>query len=205
MSRLKVSCRKFASIGIVAFCSVMLLTACGGIDSSEQQIDRESIREEMEQREIRRVLPAELVEAAYERGATLSQQALEIAIDARQTKSGTLQGPGDFLSAAGKHIDSLAKAENVDIRWVSVDTDTALLGEKERQLWEAYLYNIENELPVNDNVQRLGDEEYLYTRPLSLSPELRKKIAGSEETESPQGFLGMWSIRISKKRLIQSM
>jgi len=205
MSRLKVSCRKFAPIGIVSFCSVMLLTACDGIGSGEQQIDRESIREEMEQREIRRVLPAELVEAAYERGAALSQQALEIAIDTRQTKSGTIQGQGDFLSAAGKRIDSLAKAENVDIRWVNIDTDTALLGEKERQLWEAYLYNMENELPVNDNVQRLGDEEYLYTRPLSLSPALRKKIIGSEETESPIGFLGMWSIRISKKRLIQSM
>jgi hypothetical protein len=178
------------------------MTGCGGVGNSEQQIDREAIKEEMEQREIKRILPAEIVEEAYRRGEILSQQASDLSLQVYQPDEQNIReliGPEAMIK-----IDSLSRAEGATISWVDLTSDTAQLEEKERQLWEAYLYNVENELPLNDNVQRLGDEEYLYTRPLVLDAELMKKIPGSE---SPEGsnFLGMWSIRLTKKELVQSM
>lgn len=179
-----------------------MMAGCGGSGSGEQQIDREAIKEEMEQREIRRVLPAEIVEEAYQRGQTLSQQALELSVEVYQPSEQNIR---NLISPEAKiKIDSLSQAEGAAIGWVDMTTDTAQLGEKERQLWEAYLYNIENKLPLNDNVQRLGDEEYLYTKPLVLDAELMKKLPGSE-SQGTSNFLGMWSIRLAKKELVQSM
>lgn len=176
------------------------MVGCGG--SGEQQIDREAIREEMEQREIKRLLPAELVEGAYQRGEALAEAARDLVL---QTYPQPVEEPpADFVTdVAVEKIDSLSKAEDVSIAWVSEITDTAGLEEKEKQLWEAYLYNVDNDLPLNDNVQRIGDEEYLYTKPLLLDLEIRRNMLGSESDTT--AFLGMWSILISKKNLIQSM
>lgn len=176
--------------------------ACGGMDSGNQQIDREAIKEEMEQREVRRILPAEIVEAAYERGALLSDQALDLCVETYQPskqEARALVSPKALIA-----IDSLAQSENVSIRWVDKTSDLSQLVEKERQLWEAYLYNVENNLPLNDNVQKLGDEAFVYTKPLVLDSALMQELPGNESLEEPS-FLGMWSIQMSKKTLIQSI
>ncbi len=176
--------------------------ACGGVDGGKQQIDREAIKEEMEQREIRRILPAEIVEAAYERGAMLSEQALNLCVETYQPseqEAQALVSPEALLT-----IDSLAQLENVSIRWVDKTSDLSQLIEKERQLWEAYLYNVEKNLPLNDNVQKLGDEAFVYTKPLVLDSVLLQELPGNESLEEPS-FLGMWSIQMSKKTLIQSI
>lgn len=187
---------------LITICTLQIMAGCGGTGSSEQGIDREAIREEMEQREIKRILPAELVEGAYQRGEALAEAARDLVLNTYPQP--VEQQPADFVTdEANEKIDSLSKAEDVNIAWVSKTTDTASLGEKEKQLWEAYLYNVDNDLPLNDNVQRIGEEEYLYTKPLLLDPEIRRNMLGSESDTT--AFLGMWSIRISKKNLIQSM
>lgn len=197
MGRLSITSSTLIIIGLL-----QVMAGCGGAGNSEQQIDREAIKEEMEQREIKRILPAELVEEAYRRGETLSQQALDLSLEVYRPAGQNIRdliGPEAMI-----RIDSLSRTEGATISWVDKTTDTTQLQEKERQLWEAYLYNVENELPLNDNVQRLGDEEYLYTQPLVLDAELLKKIPGSERREGAN-FLGMWSIRLTKKELVQSM
>jgi len=179
------------------FISLYLLSGCGRDGGQNQQIDREAIKKEMEQREIKRLLPADLVEGAYQRGDLLAAKAEKLILQDQQSFSSLLD------SQALNAVDSLAQAEDVQIRWVDQANDSVRLDNKEQQLWEAYQYNVENSLPLDDNVQRLGDEEYLYTKPLLLNAHLGKKLNG--RVADTAAFLGMWSIRITKKSLIRSM
>ncbi|MFP4293777.1 MAG: hypothetical protein ACLFQ0_19260 [Cyclobacteriaceae bacterium] len=184
---------------------LLLFSGCSGTDTTEQQVPGDSIQEEMEEREIKRILPGEIVEAAYTEGEKLSSQAQQIAVEAYRRRVGRDTNFADFVDAqALRDIDSLMQNKQASIHWVAASDDNPQLQDTERQIWEAYLYNVENDLPLNDNVQRLGEDNFLYTRPVRLDVELRKKLPGTE-TKAEDAFLGMWVVRFSKKALIQSL
>lgn len=175
-------------------------TACDN-SSSQQEIDRQAVMEEMEQREVRRILPADLVEAAYLKGREISSKADAVVWDNYSLADDTLFDASQAIKIqAYQTIDSLEEANEVEVNYVNLRTDTSTLVSKELQLWEAYLYNVENDLPLNDNVQRLGDDRYLYTKPIFLEEKVNHTTS-----DNSKFFAGMWSIVISKKTLIQSM
>jgi hypothetical protein len=181
----------------------LLLPACGGSENT-QQVAGEKIQEEMEQREIRRILPGEIVEVAYSRGEAMSRQAQQMALEAYR-QAGSSQSLGVFMAQNfTESIDSLSRQAGVGLSWVASAAPPQKMGEKERQIWEAYLYNVENDLPLNDNVQKIGDEAFLYTRPF-MADEAFLSENPSVKIASKKGFIGMWSVRIDKKLLIQSM
>ncbi|MDF9801130.1 hypothetical protein OKW21_006393 [Catalinimonas alkaloidigena] len=186
---------------------VIMMGSILGCDSaSRKQLDQEAINKEMEQREIKRILPAEIVEGAYKQGNDIAVQAQELAVKLYQSEAGASEGLDSFVNERTLvTIDSLAKAHNAEIHWVPADAEQLQLSEMEQQLWEAYWYNVENDLPVNDNVQKINEEAYLYTKPMMLNPGLRKKLPGSEDTLRNTDFMGMWSIQLSKKEIIQAM
>ena len=60
---------------------------------------------------------------------------------------------------------------------------------KEASLWEAYQYNISKGLPLEDNVQKLGDSALLYTVPIQQADSLT----------------GMWSIAFEKRAIVSEL
>ncbi|WPP53280.1 hypothetical protein [Catalinimonas niigatensis] len=195
---------KLLSTGIclgLTFC----ILGCDG--TGNQQVNRDAFTQAIEQQEVKRILPAEFVEAAYTQGESIAMQAQEIAISGYPPETETLEDLSNFVDEPTLvKIDSLAKAQNAEVRWIPADADSARLqlSTLEQQLWEAYWYNVENDLPVNHNVQKIDEENYLYTNPVMLTPELRKKLAGAE-TFADNSFLGMWSIKLTKRELIRAM
>lgn len=160
----------------------------------------------MEQREIKRVLPGEIMNAAYKQGdtiATMTQQQLLHQYHHADSASGL----ADFFQTQTRtYADLLAKKYKADIRWISPeDTTSQQLSSWEAQILSAYIYNVAQNLEASHNVQRLDDENYLYTKPVFLNDNLKKELAEQQSTSDTTYFLGMWSIKLSKKEIIQSM
>jgi hypothetical protein len=90
---------------------------------------------------------------------------------------------------AGK-LDSLGRAKGATIRWRVPGSSNALA--IEQQIIDAYVMNPTADLP--DNVQNLGTDSVLYSRPeVSVLPD------GAVAIE------GVWSVRFAKKDLILEM
>lgn len=147
---------------------VLVLTACGGSLSSDE---RKQLHEERRKHEIRRVTKAEIAEAALVKGRAVA----EIANGFRDDQ---------------ERLDSLGHARGATIRWRVPAVSNALTVEQE--IIDAYVMNPTSDLP--DNVQDLGSDSVLYSRPeVSVLPD------GAVAIE------GIWSVRLSKKELILEM
>jgi hypothetical protein len=121
----------------------VLLTACGGRLSDEQ---RRKLREGMELNTIRKVSDAELTEAAFALGRSVSEAIDNIPIGDR------------------RRIDSVEGHYHVRIR--ALQAGDSLLLALEKQLVEAYTSSAGQ---VSDDVQRLGADSLLYTKPVMKS------------------------------------
>lgn len=147
---------------------LLLLTACGGSLSSDE---RKRLHDASKQQEVVRVTEAEIAEAVLAQGRLITTQALRYRNDPAR-------------------LDSLSSANNVSVRWVTSGSSDAL--SVEQQIIEAYVLNPSEDLP--DNVQKLGEDSVLYSRP--------------QVTKLPDGAImvdGMWSVAFSKKNVILGM
>jgi len=147
---------------------LLLLTACGGSLSSDE---RKRLHDASKQQEVVRVTEAEIAEAVLAQGRLITTQALRYRDDPAR-------------------LDSLSSANNVSVRWVTSGSSDAL--SVEQQIIEAYVLNPSEDLP--DNVQKLGEDSVLYSRP--------------QVTKLPDGAImvdGMWSVSFSKKNVILGM
>lgn len=183
---------------------VFFLYACS---NSREQVDQQAVMKEMEQREIKRVLPGEIMEAAYRQGdtiATITQQQL---LNQYHHVDSVSKLTEFFQTQTRTYADSLEKKYKATIRWISPeDTTHHQLSSLEEQILSAYSYNVEQNLEISHNVQRLDDENYLYTKPIFLDDSLKKELAVQQQSISDTAhFLGMWSIKLSKKEIIQNM
>ncbi|BDD06301.1 hypothetical protein [Aureibacter tunicatorum] len=73
----------------------------------------------------------------------------------------------DSLNTLGK-LDSTQQWEGFKISVI----DSSRFSKADsisQQLYDAYLYNLENKLPMEDNVQALNDDRYIYAYPLQDS------------------------------------
>ncbi len=155
------------------------LLSCG--DTAEQLQNRQKLRDDLQTHTIKKITDDQIVTQSMELGkkltATLSQK------DDDSTF---------WLSAEGSHyLDSVSRQFTVEeIRFLSLTTIPDLdYHTLEIQLWEAYQYSAENNLPLQANVQMLDDDLVLFTDPLT----------------SENGLQGIWSIKQSKKALIRAM
>lgn len=147
---------------------LLLLTACGGSLSSDE---RKRLHDASKQQEVVRVTEAEIAEAVLAQGRLITTQALRYRNDPAR-------------------LDSLSSANHVSVRWVTSGSSDAL--SVEQQIIEAYVLNPSEDLP--DNVQKLGEDSVLYSRP--------------QVTKLPDGAImvdGMWSVAFSKKNVILGM
>jgi hypothetical protein len=139
----------------------LVIISCGGGLTDEQ---RRKIKEEMETNQIKKISEAEITEATMSNGRRLAE----------------------ILTSTNK-ADSLAKAENVKIKWLQAGQ--ADVTEMERQLIEAYLTQLSG--GSMDNVQKIGTDSLLYTVPVII-----KRDDGVDEVK------GIWSIYFTRKQIV---
>jgi ABC-type phosphate/phosphonate transport system substrate-binding protein len=138
-----------------------VMISCGGGLTDEQ---RKKIKEEMETSQIKKISEAEITEATMTNGRRLSAVLKDSSI-----------------------ADSLAKAENVKIKWLQAGQ--ADVTEMERQLIDAYLTQLSG--GSMDNVQKIGKDTLLYTVPIVV-----KRDDGVDEVK------GIWSIYFTRKQIV---
>jgi len=144
-----------------------LLAGCGGSLNEEQ---RKQLKEGREQQKIKKVTEAELTEEAFTKGRSIIT----------------------FVERNQAKRDSVMMASHVVVRWL--EPGSANASEMERQVIDAYLNSVMMGGSLSDNVQRLGTDSLLYTKPVVL--------------ERPDGTVevrGTWNVSMSKKELVLSM
>lgn len=152
----------------IAALLALVLISCGGSLSSDE---RKRLQEESRKHEIKRVTEAEIAEAALVKGRSVTDIANRFRNDRQR-------------------LDSLGRVEGATIRWQVPGASNAL--DLEQQIIDAYVMSPRSDLP--DNVQDLGADSVLYSRPaVSVLPD------GAVAIE------GVWSVRLAKKKLILEM
>lgn len=145
----------------------MFLTACGGSLSDEQ---RKQMREGSENQAIIRVTEAEILDAAFVKG----------------------RGVMSRLSESNPDTSKVSTEETVKIHWLAPGKEHGL--EIEQQLIEAYLNSMLTGTPLQDNVQKIGEDSLLYTNPVVIT-----------RADSSIEIKGTWNIWMSKRELILAM
>jgi nitrous oxide reductase len=148
------------------------LASCNGTLTEEQ---KRKIREEREESQIKKIAEADITEAAFANGRTI---ATLIEKRDKQLNNTTL-------------IDSLEKAFEVEI--IAMQTNDSTLRAIEQKVIEAYITG-GSSASLSDNVQKMGKDSILYTKPLML-----EKKDGSVE------FTKALGIRMSKRNVIRSI
>jgi hypothetical protein len=187
-------------MNILRFCGylglIILLNSCDG--SSNQQVNTEAVHEEMAQREPKRVMPEEIVEGAYLKGEPLAQKMFAVLVE-QYREEGSDTDFVTYLQNQSVHTFS----EDAVVHWVPVSTLMDNMREKERQIMKAYRYSQQHREELIGNVQRIGEDTLLYTHPVTLNDSLQNMLSVSGDTT--ETFLGMWSIYIPEKAIVQDM
>jgi hypothetical protein len=148
---------------------VVALTSCTGSLSDEQ---KKRIRESMEQGQIKKLSEAQVTEAAFTYGRSIAE----------------ILDKNDKPLTNMSLLDSLSQAYQVEI--VSLQPDNQRMRGVERQLLEAYM----NGGAANDNIQKMGTDSLLYTKPVLL-----ENPDGSTELVKALG------IRMTRKQIVLSI
>ncbi len=199
--------------------------------SADKRVDSQAVKEEIEDRKLKKISEAEILVKVLELGNLVSAES-------KQTLGKNLQealqqgGVSHAISFCNVNampiIDSLSKSYNATIRRVSFKTRNPLdqPDEIERALLDAYEFQWKDSIPLNANVQKLGDDRYLFTKPIFVDnalclvchgkPEngllnetaefLKKEYPDDQATGYEIGDLrGMWSITLPKKNIVKSL
>ena len=207
----------------IVMCLIAIaIVACN--PDGNKAVDREKIKQEMKDRQIKRVSEPELMDAAFQTGSALADKA-ETIIKNRLNKifnrdSMNADSPGrwviyppmtniitpvlDSLSQETGHEIGLFNAETASMR---IDTSATSRPRSPTR------YNIEKNLPAEDNVQRSGTDYLLFTRPFTSNNSICMSFfqAGESSVQidsvilESDDFCGMWSIKLSKREIIKSL
>jgi len=193
--------------------------------------ERKAINEEMKSRDIKQVKDADIIAAAFEQGriiADTSQKLLFAQLLSAIQTEGVSHAIEFCKVSAYPLVDSLSKYYNAMVKRVSVqfrNTEDSP-NQMEKEILEAYQFNMENNLELMDNVQMLQNDYLLYSKPIVINNGLCLNchgIIGEQLLEENYNLLkslypsdkatgyqigdlrGMWSIKLSKKELVKSL
>lgn len=195
------------------------------------QSDREAGREGTQSQEIRRISEAEIITAALERGRNISEATQKILGSTLKShvESDGIESALKFCNLnAYPLVDSMSQLYFADIRRVSLKTRNPenQPDSVEAVLLDAYQYTIEQGDQATENIQEVEGKYLLYTKPIMIGDpiclqchgksglELTKETIGLLKTLYPDDqatgydiaeMRGMWSIRINKKSLVNSL
>lgn len=205
-----------------------ILAACD--TGSQNALNREALQEEMRNREPKKLSEAEIVNETYEQGRFLAQTAQESLITTLQAAIAHegIEGAVRYCNLQALPLmDSLSKTHKATIGRTSLQLRNPANAptELEQQLLEAYHYNAEENLPLDDNVQKIDQQYLLYTKPIVLGselclnchgqagdiqPEVLQRIERLYPGDQARGYKkeeirGMWSIRFERKNIVNAL
>lgn len=147
---------------------LLIAISCTGSLTDEQ---RKKMRENMELNEIKKVTEAQITDAAFQLGR-------QVAVEVSKVDK-TLTNPDA--------LDSIAQVYQVEIIRLHVGNENLRM--VERQILEAY-----QAAAGSDNIQKLGPDSLLYTKPL-----WREHPDGSTE------FLKALGVRMTRKQIVTAI
>lgn len=199
--------------------------------TNDKRVDKEAVKQELKNREIKKLTEAEIVAKVHEIGNT-------IALNTKKTLGQNLQkalqqgGIENAISFCNINalplVDSLNQLYNSKIKRVTLKARNPkdLPNSFEKELLEAYAYQWADSIPLQTNVQEIEENTYLFTKAIlidnamclhchgSMENGLNKETADFIKTKYPSDnatgynlgdLRGMWSITIPKKVVVQSM
>lgn len=166
------------------------------------RIDTTAAVKEMNERQVKRILPSQLTGEVDEWGKAIAQELNKDLVKSLSDKA---------------LIDTLAKRYRVEITaGTPLKLQSPSLDRKVNEILDAYQYNAEAKNPQIDNVQKTDDGSFFYfTSPIlvdkklaNLSKKVQTEIATKTNLDSlsfrKQGdFVGLWMIKFSKKEVIR--
>jgi hypothetical protein len=224
----KIMSRLYKSIilVIVAFLGV---SACD--DTGTRGIDSKEVKEEIRNRTIKYITQPQIIDATFKRGQLIADTLQQALI--RQMQKAVAE---NTLVEAAKYCNlqalppyaRLQEEHTATIKRIRLkgQIEGLSLNEMEKQLLDAYQYNQENKLPLENNVQKSGTEQMLFTSPILVNNTVCLKCHGKvEEQLTTQDYqslqatykmeglvdysvnqpIAIWSILFEKKALIKSL
>lgn len=199
-----------------------LALACN--EQGTNQRNKEAFKEELKSRELKRATEAEISNAAYQQGSRIADIAQGLINKNLKSNDSVMLLLKHYKEVLLTISDSLAPKEHVEIQRIG-SRDNEQLDTLEALILDAYLYNVEQKLPVEDNIQEIGKEFYLYTRPIVINDKTCLRCHGEigqdildadaesliqKHPQIPIGhkqgdFIGMWSIQMNRKAIIRAM
>lgn len=205
---------------------ILMLSLCLGCDDL-RRTDKESeaIRQAIKSREIKKVSDVDILNSAKKHGIALSHL-LEVELAEILTRSWRENQWSSLALQDGLHlksIDSVSRTSQTIVQFIPSGKNVSDAG-LEGQLLEAYQYNADQDLPLDESVQMTDDRGYvLYAKPLTfemvlgfntaeehdLARELKSHLEQVPQDSSTRTrlsrFQGMWSIKVSTKEIVADL
>ncbi len=203
-----------------------LLSFCS---TSLSEKEKEAIRLEKNQREIKKINAADIISAVYARGiviTTMADSLLSARLEFMIQEYGIIPTFKQYEKIVKQILDSISNVNNAEIKRISDKTSSMELEKFEKELLEAYRFNMKGNLELQDNVQTIDDNLLLYSKPLIINDalclnchgiigkdltDLGEKMFQSLNTQDTiTGYkkgdlIGMWSVWFRKKEIINSL
>ena len=158
------------------FCGWLIILLVAACSVPEDRIDRSALAKEMRGRKLKRVTDAQIIGLAAEEGAKIVSRLEPLLII-----------PADGNCDAIR-INGLLQSEIVS-EYQFICREEPDMHPKTLEVWRAYCHNVEQNIAIGENIQKLGTEQLLYTKPLVREGKL----------------IGMWSIVLDKKEMIRRL
>jgi hypothetical protein len=186
---------------ILFYCCLILwslLTSC----RQNPGADPGAVRQELRQREIVHLSQGQITERAAEMGDS-------ILLKAEQTFLKKLNPASNSTSclpawdSASREMTSRYQAEIKRLPFSSAEKK--LQNQKEKQLFEAYLYSRQHLLALNPNLQKDGEKDFIFTKALVMND---AKCISCHQNAPIRGnlndTLGIWMLRFPRKQVVMS-
>ncbi len=176
---------------LLQYSLMLLLLACNGGLTDEQ---KKALKEEYDQREVKRVTPGELTDAIFEQGNAIADTLQQLF--STKEREDNLWHTSVITAEDEPLLDSLNRKYKVHIKWIGAETgsDTPVMMAMEKQLLDAYLFDTENGREVRKNVQKIDEKSFLFTQPVLLAA-----------TTDSSKLWGMWSITLLQREIILAL
>lgn len=179
-----------AYLSTILFAFVLL--AC----NPERVQYNDQLKQQMADMKVKRVTNADLTEAVNSWG----EQIVAIAEKESAAKLADNVPASEVckLNALPK-TQALAKRYGMSISLLgAADVRNPKLAQKEREVLDAYLYNVENKLPQSSNIQRIGDTLFVYNAAVPVTNKLCQTCFGGQKQP-----LAVWRLAFPKREVIR--
>lgn len=190
----------------------------------------EKVNEQKDGHEVKRINEGEIFNKSKELGGEIASQAQKALIQTltKAIEEKGLEGAVEHCNLVGLQIvEEAGKNFNASVKRTALKyrNKANKPTDKEQELLEAYEFNAENNLAMEDNIQLVDDgKTVLFTRAIMLGAPLCLNCHGTTETDilpaimssiqelypddmatgfSPGEFRGMWAISIPKREVIK--